>query len=66
MAEAFELLQQIIVGASLITISPIVANGFLKVIDHYNQAKKEVREVKREMAGNTMFYYYKADKDLRH
>lgn len=62
--EAMVALRDIILGVSLLAVSPQIANGFLKTIDLVNQSKDEVKKISRELQGNTMYYYYKASKDL--
>jgi hypothetical protein len=57
-------LKDIFMGISLITISPKVAEGFLKSLDLMNKTRDEIHEKKEKMNGNTMYYYYKALKEL--
>jgi hypothetical protein len=54
-----------LLGLSLIVISPQIATGFLKTLDFANKAKAEVKENQKTVQGNTMYYYYKANKELR-
>ena len=53
-----------ILGLSLITISPMIASGFLKTLHLGSEAKNEVTEKKEIIQGNTMYYYYKAQNEL--
>ncbi len=62
--DAFDVLRDILLGTSLIVISPQIASGFLKTIDMAHKAKNEVRPIKTEISGNTMYYYYKAMREL--
>lgn len=62
--EAFAALRDLIMGCSLIAISPQLAAGFLKTIDLTNKSISEVKTINTDIQGNTMYYYYKASKDL--
>lgn len=62
--EAMAVLRDIFLGVSLLVVSPQIASGFLKAIDLVNQSKDEVKKISRDLQGNTMYYYYKASKDL--
>lgn len=62
--EAIAVLRDILLGVSLLSVSPQIASGFLKTIDLVNQSKDEVKKISRELQGNTMYYYYKASKEL--
>lgn len=62
--EAMAVLRDIFLGVSLLVVSPQIASGFLKAIDLVNQSKDEVKKINRDLQGNTMYYYYKASKDL--
>lgn len=62
--EAIAVLRDMCIGAALLAVSPQIASGFLKSIDLVNKARDEVKEVSRDMKGNTMYYYYKASKKI--
>ena len=51
-------------GLSLIAISPQIASGFLRTVNLVSKARVEIRESRKEMQGNTMYYYYKAKIEL--
>ena len=53
-----------LLGFSLITISPMIASGFLKTLHLGSKAKIEVKEKQKLIQGNTMYYYYKATIEL--
>ena len=57
-------LKSLLLGASLIAISPQIASGFIKSINLGIKAKSEVKDNQNEMKGNTMYYYYKASKKI--
>lgn len=62
--EAIAVLKDMVIWAALLTVSPQVANGFLKSLDLVNKSRDEVKNVSREMKGNTMYYYYKASQRI--
>lgn len=53
-----------LLGLSLIAVSPKIASGFLKTLHFGSKAKMEVKEKQNIILGNTMYYYYKALKEL--
>ena len=61
--DAFVVLRDILMSASLLTVSTQVASGFMKSISLLNKSKDFVSERTKEMQGNTM-YYYKASKKI--
>lgn len=62
--EALDAFRNAILSVSLLAISPKLATGFLKTVDLFSKAKKEAKESRQKVAGNTMYYYYKAAKSL--
>ena len=62
--EALDAFRNAILSVSLLAISPKLATGFLKTVDLFSKAKKETKESKQKVTGNTMYYYYKAMKSL--
>ncbi|MCI6237292.1 MAG: hypothetical protein MR713_09975 [Firmicutes bacterium] len=62
--DAFVVLRDILISASLLTVSTQVASGFMKSISLLNKSKDFVSERTKEMQGNTMYYYYKASKKI--
>ena len=51
-----------IIVAGVAGVSKQALTGFLKTANLYNQAKQEVREVRKETEKNVMYYYYLASK----
>ncbi len=51
-------------GLSMIFVAPNAVSMFLKTLNMASEAKQEIKPIKREVTGNTMYYYYKASKDL--
>ena len=62
--DALGAFRNVLLSISLLTISPQIAMGFLKSINLLNISRKETLDKKKEMTGNTMYYYYKAKKEL--
>lgn len=61
-SEAFDILRNLIIVAGVAGVSKQALTGFLKTANLYNQAKQEVREVRKETEKNVMYYYYLASK----
>ena len=62
--EAMAVLRDMLIGTALLSVSPQIASGFLKSIDLVNKSRDEVKDISRNMKGNTMYYYYKASKKI--
>jgi hypothetical protein len=65
MLGAFNVFKNWLLSLSMIVIAPNIASAFLKTLNMASEAKQEKNEKEKEMSGNTMYYYYKASKDLR-
>lgn len=61
---ALDSLKQFIIPASLITISPQLAEGFMTTAQLFMASKEETKEKKKQVQGNSMYYYYLAGRRL--
>ncbi|MCI8661532.1 MAG: hypothetical protein HFG54_15035 [Lachnospiraceae bacterium] len=61
---AFDVFKDWLLGLSMIVVAPNVVSAFLKTLNMASEAKREIMEKEQEMRGNTMYYYYKASKEL--
>lgn len=60
MQGAFDVLRNWLLGLSTVVIAPNAVQAFMKTLNIASETKQEAEKVKREMRGNTMYYYYKA------
>lgn len=65
MLGAMDVLKNWIFSLSMVVIAPNAVQTFMKTLNIASEAKQETDKVKKEMQGNTMYYYYKASKDLK-
>ncbi len=65
MLNALDSICDLIIGASIMVIAPNAVTGLLKTLSIRSEAKREKKEIEKEMKGNTMYYYYKASKELK-
>lgn len=64
MIGALDVFKNWLLGLSMIVIAPNAASAFLKTLSMASETNKEIKEVNKDMRQNTMYYYYKAAKDL--
>ena len=64
MVGAFDSIRNMILSASMVVVAPNAVSLFLKTLNNLAETKQELGEIKKEMTGNAMFYYYKALTDL--
>ena len=65
MIGALDAFKNWILGLSMLVVMPNAVSAFMKTLNMASEAKQEIKETKKEMTGNTMYYYYKASKDLK-
>lgn len=65
MLDALGLLENVIRRGAKIGLTTAGVAAILKTADLYRQAHKEVKERKTEMAGNVMYYYYRASQNIK-
>ncbi len=64
MLGAFDCLRNWLLGLSMMVVLPNAVTAFMKTLSMVAESKQEAKPIKKEMSGNTMYYYYKASKDL--
>jgi len=64
MIGAFDEFRNWLLGLSMIVVAPNAASAFLKTLSMASEAHKETKQINKDMRQNTMYYYYKAAKDL--
>ena len=64
MMGALDAFKDWILGLSLLVVAPNAASAFIKTLSMRNESKDEVKKYEKEMRGNSMYYYYKASKEL--
>lgn len=64
MVDALNVFKNWILGLSMIVVAPNVASAFLKTLSMGIEAKHDKKKLNKEIKGNSMYYYYKAGKDL--
>ena len=65
MADALGVLENYIRMGAKVGLTAAGATAFLKTADILKQAHNDVRDKKKEMTGNVMYYYYKASKEFQ-
>ncbi len=65
MMGAINVFRDWILGLSLLVVAPNAASAFLKTLSMRSEAKEEVKKYEKEIHGNSMYYYYKASKELK-
>lgn len=65
MLGALDVFKNWILGLSMLVVMPSAVSAFMKTLNMASEAKQEIKDTKKEMIGNTMYYYYKASKDLK-
>lgn len=61
----FDVFKNWLLGLSTIIIAPNAVSAFLKTLNMVSEVKQEIMEKEKEISNNTMYYYYKASKELR-
>ena len=65
MIGALDAFRNWILGLSMLIVMPNAASAFIKTLNMASESKQEIKETKKEMSGNIMYYYYKASKELK-